>query len=137
VAYNFTVLPRMGLCDPQQALDTALSGLGRLKSDLAAVIRNAGSPPHHWVSAEVRSGLHRDGVLAAVHTRDVTFAQWIRNLQAAPDAPDLSTMDICWELTLAGADPDTTLAVTLATFLVEQHDGVPWDEISGFSLTIT
>jgi hypothetical protein len=137
VAYNFTVLTRMGLSDPQQAMDTALSGLGHLKPDLAAVNRNAGSPPHHWVSVELRSGLHRDGVLAAVHTRDdVTFAQWIRNLQALPDAPDLSTMDVYWELTLAGADPDTALAVTLAGLLVEQHDGVPWDEMSGFSLTI-
>jgi hypothetical protein len=32
---------------------------------------------------------------------------------------------------------DPELAVTLAAILLEQHDGVPWDEISGFALTIT
>jgi hypothetical protein len=138
VAYNFTVLARMGLSDPREAMDAALAGLRCLKPDVAAVGRNAGSPPHHWVSSELRSGPHRDGVLAEVHTRDdVTFARWIRSLQAAPDAPDLSTMDAYWEFTLAGADPDTALAVTLAGLLVEQHDGVPWDDMSGFSLTIT
>jgi hypothetical protein len=46
-------------------------------------------------------------------------------------------MDAYWEFTLAGADPDTALAVTLDGLLVEQHDGVPWDDMSGFSLTIT
>ena len=138
MAYDFTVLTQMGLSDPQLAMDTALSALRHLMPDLGVATRHAGSSPHRWVSADLRTGLHHDGVLAQVHTKDdVSFAQWISRLQAAPDAPDLSRVDVHWELTLAGADPATPLAIKLATLQGEQYQRLPWDEMSGISLTIT
>jgi hypothetical protein len=138
VAYSFVVLAQMGLSDPQEAMDTALSGLERLVPGIAVGDRDAGLPPHRWVWAELRSPQHRDGVLVQVHTNeDVRFAAHIGSLQDAPDAPDPSVADAYWELTLAGPDPDTPLAIRLAGLLIERHQGVPWDEMSGFSLTLT